>query len=1054
VDAAWDTVVRASSTVQTESINLTNAALPPPPKEQIYQRPPVTSPALFACRSYKKGRVCALNQWRQFSVASGNKWVMNNQILSTGSGGRPSDFGRLLTNAYHWLATPSASVPGIGGFKNTVHSLRSPNESPAVIAGFNELTWAGRPHNADGMSPHYDVKRLEGVDPAPNLPRVYADPGSIGDQPGFHRMKGVIGARTNYSTGKSTVAEYAKAAAKAGLQFVVFLDEYWLDGTGDKLMTPAILSQLNKDCIEHSTPTLSLYAGFSMKNNIGNTMFAFGPTVNLPSADPKAGMMTPDNRLFMIQPIDPAAPKNFTGYNGPSMNWCISPLGEIGKVNSPRANQKGWTVGYYHLGETRTPGSMAMYDLRGFSAAGLVYYDSAGSLIEGPLLDDYMVTSESTIAPVPLVISEVATAAALLKAVRTQYINNVMVYDMNNLFSHGLRWSSQYDSMPVFAAKLSGPEINGIGDETARAYVLANEKFVTGTSVQFFPVSINSTVPLKEVIIYSGTKVFRRFSFDGTTKVLQRLLLLDEFVHKNLNLVVRDVEGGVAMGTTRRNWKPGSGRQIIYCGDHFNACDPTGVLLARGPFRPLASYVVPLPGDIAGGTWDGGPPPSLPLLSLEMSFPIVVTLAGTEDVGRFTQIPRLEYSDEGSVAITSLQNRVINDRVEHVINEWHTFGPIDGPSKIANVTLRYREYYGPNLGVPETGYPGFALTQGTIGTLFRSEITCKVATTINSIQILQTTIAPHATSMMIAYAATASGPVNTFNATFGSKPTLDVVIKRGGWWGAWSPTEATNSHVWYNRGADVRIVASATAGSPSTTWFFVYAAAQNVSVAAGTALAPFEFAQIGIALTQEIHTLADMTELVAWLDKPSGLVVAKGTRTLRNGGLFDIDVGSISAEATGAAYVAELSVGQHAATDMMLPVHVTGLQPRWTAGMWQHQGYAMGHYSDGNGVYTALGQDDFSSSFVPLYVGKSQYHVSIGHPIIATGDGAAELIIQTTRINGTAANPIWHVSLNNPTAERTLSVKLKVAMPELIGLVLPASAATVTLKPGEFRNVL
>ena len=80
--------------------------------------------------------------------------------------------------------------------------------------------------------------------------------------------------------------------------------------------------------------------------------------------------------------------------------------------------------------------------------------------------------------------------------------------------------------------------------------------------------------------------------------------------------------------------------------------------------------------------------------------------------------------------------------------------------------------------------------------------------------------------------------------------------------------------------------------------------------------------------------------------------------------------------------------------------------------------------------------------------------MSIGHPIIATGDGAAELIIQTTRINGTAANPIWHVSINNPTAERTLSVTLKVAMPELVGLVLPASAATVTLKPGEFRNVL
>ena len=84
-----------------------------------------------------------------------------------------------------------------------------------------------------------------------------------------------------------------------------------------------------------------------MKNNIGNTMFAYGPTVNLPSADPKAGMMTPDMKLFMIQPIDPAAPANFTGYNGPSMNWCISGLGDVGQVINPRAKQTGWTVGYY-----------------------------------------------------------------------------------------------------------------------------------------------------------------------------------------------------------------------------------------------------------------------------------------------------------------------------------------------------------------------------------------------------------------------------------------------------------------------------------------------------------------------------------------------------------------------------------------------------------------------------------------------------------------------------------------------------------------------------------
>ena len=82
-------------------------------------------------------------------------------------------------------------------------------------------------------------------------------------------MKGVIGVRTSYSTGQGTVAEYAAVAKQAGLQFVIFLDEYWLDGTGDKLMTPAILAKLEADCVAHSTPDLYLYPGFSMKNNIG-----------------------------------------------------------------------------------------------------------------------------------------------------------------------------------------------------------------------------------------------------------------------------------------------------------------------------------------------------------------------------------------------------------------------------------------------------------------------------------------------------------------------------------------------------------------------------------------------------------------------------------------------------------------------------------------------------------------------------------------------------------------------------------------------------------------
>jgi hypothetical protein len=62
------------------------------------------------------------------------------------------------------------------------------------------------------------------------------------------------------------------------------------------------------------------------------------------------------------------------------------------------------------------------------------------------------------------------------------------------------------------------------------------------------------------------------------------------------------------------------------------------------------------------------------------------------------------------------------------------------------------------------------------------------------------------------------------------------------------------------------------------------------------------------------------------------LLLAKGTRTIRNGGLFDVAVDASS-------FVAELSVGQHPETDMMLPLHISGLQSRWSVGMWQHTGY-------------------------------------------------------------------------------------------------------------------
>ncbi|MFP4028524.1 MAG: hypothetical protein ACLFWL_12095 [Candidatus Brocadiia bacterium] len=89
-------------------------------------------------------------------------------------------------------------------------------------------------------------------------------------------------------------------------------------------------------------------------------------------------------------------------------------------------------------------------------------------------------------------------------------------------------------------------------------------------------------------------------------------------------LVAEDTEGHSAVSTPRRCWKSG-GRAVVFCGDHVNDCKSGGMILGRGPVSLISHWVVPLPPDIAGNTWDGGPPGSLPLVTFGESRPVLVS---------------------------------------------------------------------------------------------------------------------------------------------------------------------------------------------------------------------------------------------------------------------------------------------------------------------------------------------------------------------------------------------------------------------------------------------
>ena len=201
--------------------------------------------------------------------------------------------------------------------------------------------------------------------------------------------------------------------------------------------------------------------------------------------------------------------------------------------------------------------------------------------------------------------------------------------------------------------------------------------------------------------MFTGKRLFRRYDPKGAGH-FWRTLMLDAFIHRNLVLVVEDVEGHKAMSFPRRNWKGGV-RSVEYCGDHCNDCQSVSFLAARGPYSPTNTFQTPLPLEEAGVTWDGGPGALAPLLVFTEARPSVVSDVGSEDSRRFTQTPTVDFSDEGVVAVTAAFETRFSDALDKVVNPWVSFGPLAGAGRLINASLSYREYYPAAQGMRAVG---------------------------------------------------------------------------------------------------------------------------------------------------------------------------------------------------------------------------------------------------------------------------------------------------------------------------------------------------------------
>jgi len=207
-------------------------------------------PPLLAVRQVGKGRmaVMAIRYYWLFTPPA--NCPTTEAMLTAGAGGKPSDWLRVFANCFLWLAEPSMQA-GMGG-ASTPDDLLNP---PVQV-------WK--------PCPPEDWTELEPLEDA-------ADQGQVA---------GLIGARTELSSGSGTVADYVKAARAAGLKFIVFLE--------DSLhMTQKDWDKLVQQCEAGSDESFAAVPGLTYEDAQGNHLYAFADNVKFPKPD----MLLDDGRL-------------------------------------------------------------------------------------------------------------------------------------------------------------------------------------------------------------------------------------------------------------------------------------------------------------------------------------------------------------------------------------------------------------------------------------------------------------------------------------------------------------------------------------------------------------------------------------------------------------------------------------------------------------------------------------------------------------------------------------------------------------------------------------
>ncbi len=537
VDASWTVVAKGGPDSRTEP----RTSGIPSVDAMLDHNLLVGNVPLVAIREDKGTRLVVSGIYPSFIWSAGFEDALQGVFVKEGLKGKPSQGWLLHLNALRWLAAPSLKSGALGG------KLTSQDVVDRVMKTLPE------------------VKRV--------------DWGTLEIRPERPLAKGLMGARSLFSTGSNSVAEMAKAAKEEGLDFLVFAEDY-------ARLKKKDAGELTKACQAAADGSFTAMPGFIIGDEADNSWFYMKSPLPFPTPE----MLTPDGSkyLLFISKPDCARPLQF---------WL---------------NFMRFTGGASLL---HNRGQMSYWDFRAYSAVALYTYEK-GKLVDN-LSREYPTLQQNALNLAPISVSLVNSVEELKRAVKE---NDPLTYVTAAAGTNVLKLLNNlggYCEEPhTFVS--SGPVFRQWRVVKGEQHYVANGDFFRPDLYRYdIGLRVTSDVGIREVRIVDGGRPFRRFLGNGAKEMKLELPLVHDRQH-HLVVYATDVKGDTAI--SGEIWDRNLLMQDVNCSDRVNSTiygmlrTPEGgaaqwgsqIGTGRGPYESeMAPWDYGLPGQDPSAGFDG-----------------------------------------------------------------------------------------------------------------------------------------------------------------------------------------------------------------------------------------------------------------------------------------------------------------------------------------------------------------------------------------------------------------------------------------------------------------